>query len=88
MSWVQSHYTPEDFILSKPEKKGQEPQRQNPKRTAVPVVSEGRTDAAEVTLFVFIRLKLSATSAPRGVQRQWETTTLTQLNITALRCYL
>ncbi|XP_074542669.1 pogo transposable element with ZNF domain isoform X4 [Halichoeres trimaculatus] len=43
-----AHFAPEDFIRTKPKKKGQEPQRQNLKRSAIPTVSEGATDAAEV----------------------------------------
>ncbi len=46
-----AHFAPEDFIPTKPKKKGQEPQRQNLRRNAIPIVSEGKTDAAEVMHF-------------------------------------
>uniref|UniRef100_A0A672FQH8 THAP domain-containing protein 1 n=1 Tax=Salarias fasciatus TaxID=181472 RepID=A0A672FQH8_SALFA len=48
-----AHFAPEDCIHTKPKKKGQEPQRQDLKRSAIPIVSEGATDAVEVNLFFF-----------------------------------
>ena len=46
-----AHFAPEDFITKTTKIKGQEAQRQYLRRNAIPIVSEGKTDAAEVMHF-------------------------------------